>query len=155
LGGDIIEVGSWEGRSTVALANTCYPEPVLAVDTWQGSVDEDADHVTVRIPKQRDVFRDFIRNIRMMTGGNVQPIVAHSRDFFRHHASPIKFCHIDGSHDYESVRQHILGALAWIVPGGVLCGDDFAPDAPGVMRAVQDLLPGYQQVHRFWHWQRP
>jgi len=35
--GKIIEIGCWEGKSTVALANAVYPQVIDAVDTWQGN----------------------------------------------------------------------------------------------------------------------
>lgn len=34
LEGRVVEIGSWEGRSTVALANAVWPTTVDAVDTW-------------------------------------------------------------------------------------------------------------------------
>ena len=38
--GVIVEIGSWEGRSTCVLANAIRPREVIAIDTWQGSPGE-------------------------------------------------------------------------------------------------------------------
>ena len=40
LNGAIIEIGCWEGRSTIKLANACYPETLICNDTWLGNIDE-------------------------------------------------------------------------------------------------------------------
>ena len=38
--GNIIEIGCWEGRSTVCITNACYPENLICNDTWLGNVQE-------------------------------------------------------------------------------------------------------------------
>jgi len=158
--GDVVEVGCWEGRSTSVLANACYPEPLHAVDTWQGNVDESPDHPTVALAKQRDVYRTFLKNMKSLTLGNVKPHVMRSRDFFARQVKPIKFCHIDASHDYGSVKTDIEGARKHLLPMGVLCGDDFLSASArrhdlqgGVERAVRELLPGFKTAGNFWYWQ--
>ena len=42
LDGYIIEIGCWEGKSTISLANSCYPEFLICNDTWLGNVQESA-----------------------------------------------------------------------------------------------------------------
>lgn len=75
--------------------------------------------------------------------------------------SLISFCHIDASHDYNSVKKTIEMILPNMVYGGVLCGDDILyanvnrPDLNGgVERAVQELLPNYTQIGNFWYWKK-
>ena len=62
-----MEIGCWEGRSAVVIANACYPEVLLAVDTWAGSESEHPDHETVRIARVRDVFAAFRTNMQRAT----------------------------------------------------------------------------------------
>jgi SAM-dependent methyltransferase len=162
LGGTIVEIGCWEGRSTSALANACHPETVWAVDTWLGNIDEDPDHPSVRAARARDVYATFLQNVAALTRGNVQPIRADCHAFLASHPLPVKFCHIDASHDYSSVERTIAALLPLLVPGGVLCGDDFlfahagrTDLQGGVERAVRELLPGFDSVGNFWYWRRP
>lgn len=157
---DVVEVGCWEGRSTSVLANACYPEPLHAVDTWQGNADESPDHPTVTLARQRDVYRTFLKNMKSLTPGNVRPHVMRSLDFFAKQVKPIRFCHIDASHDYGSVKADIEAARKHLLPMGVLCGDDFLSASAkrkdlqgGVERAVRELLPGFKTVANFWYWQ--
>jgi hypothetical protein len=133
------------------LARKCYPEQLLAVDTWQGNVDEDELHVSVELAKKRDVYGTFLSNMQLLTNGNVQALRQDCHDFLAGFSEPIKFCHIDASHDYASVKRTIEALLPKLVPGAVICGDDLL-NAPGVRQAVQELLPGVIPIKNFWWW---
>jgi hypothetical protein len=157
-----MDIGCWEGKSTIALAHACDPETLLAVDTWEGNRDEHPDHPTVRLARERDVYSQFLVNVRLLTHGNVQPVRSDCHEFLGRWQGPIKFAHIDASHDYRSVRRTIDGVLPWIVAGGVICGDDFETAdlsrhdlEGGVERAVRETLPGFQHVHNLWLWHKP
>ncbi|MBL8796659.1 MAG: class I SAM-dependent methyltransferase, partial [Planctomycetia bacterium] len=150
LVGAVLEIGCWEGRSTIVLAHACAPEPLLAVDTWQGNVDEDPRHVSVLAARQRDVFGTFLENVRQLAPGNVRPVRQDCHQFLAAFAAPVKFCHVDASHDYVSVHRTLAALLPLVVPGGVLCGDDLLSAHAGrkdlqggVERAVRELLPGF------------
>lgn len=135
LHGAVIEVGCWEGRSTVVIANACAPDRVLAVDTWLGSAGEECWEIAA----SRDVFSIFQHNIAEMTVGNVTPVKMDWQQFFAEWDGPIKFLHIDGEHSYEAVRANIEAALPHMVSGGVICGHDAGESC--VMTAVRDVLP--------------
>jgi glycosyltransferase involved in cell wall biosynthesis len=148
LSGAVLEIGAWEGYSTVGLAQAAYPEEVLAVDTWQGSADEHAGHPSVVIARVRDVKGQFLRNVRELTAGNVRAVQAHSREFLASWDRPVKFAHVDASHNYASVRGEIEGLKRWVVPGGVLCGDDFeTAHRPIVVRSRACLRVGFASYH--------
>jgi hypothetical protein len=74
LSGSIIEIGCWEGKSTVRLANECYPKVLICNDTWLGNVEESKltgiVHPTEMILKERDVFGIFKNNMDSLTKGN-------------------------------------------------------------------------------------
>ena len=162
LEGKIIEIGCWEGRSTIALANAIHPEVLYAVDTWEGNYDENPNHPTVHWAKERDIYLEFRNNIQELTKGNVFP---NKMDCFLYLASlqdKVKFCHIDASHDYVSVKQTIRMLLPKLVPGGILCGDDYCTAHAGrddlqggVEKAVREMCPGYVVVENFWYWVKP
>lgn len=144
LDGRIVEVGSWQGRSTCALANAAHPETVHAVDTWTGSPGE----VSRLLAAGRDVFAEFAANVAALTAGNV---VAHRmgwRDYFATNDSPIKLIFIDAEHSYVEVRDNIAAALPLIVPGAVVCGDD--AHHPPVQRAVLEVFPDAERVASLW-----
>lgn len=48
---------------------------------------------------------------------------------------------IDGSHDYDEVREDIRRWRACVKPGGILAGDDFERgEFPGVVQAVEEAF---------------
>jgi hypothetical protein len=106
LQGAVIEIGCWQGRSAAVMANACYPDILIAVDTWGGSVTEHPDHETVRIAKVRDVFAAFIANMQRATRGNFECHRSEAISFLKSWAAPIKFCHIDAAHDYDSELRY-------------------------------------------------
>jgi hypothetical protein len=147
LAGRIIEVGSWEGRSTVAIANAAHPDIVHAVDTWQGSPGE----ISAELASQRDVFATFTENIDQLTRGNVEPHVMGWRDYFAEDKAPVRFLHIDAEHTYTEVFDNITTALPLMVAGGIICGDD--NHHPPIQRAVRDTLGRFYVDASLWWWE--
>lgn len=134
LPGDYIEIGSWQGRSTVALANAVVPAVVHAVDTWQGSNGEISEYLA----GVRDVYGEFLHNVETLTAGNVQPHRMCWREFFKSHDGRVRFCFIDAEHTYEQVRDNLIAVLPLMVPAGLICGDDIHHTP--VRDAVIDVL---------------
>lgn len=163
--GITVEFGCWQGKSTVELAKTCFPERICAVDHWRGNLDEDPNHVSVALGRKRDVYAEFLSNIGEYARGNVDVFRMDWRDFIEELLAqpkgPIKFCHIDASHDYRSVRDNIAAVLPLLGNCAVICGDDFQSASAarldlegGVERAVRELLPEFQSIGNLWYWLR-
>lgn len=164
LTGMNIEIGCWEGKSTIALANACYPEIIYCNDTWEGNVAEAQvagyeEHPTTTILKTRDVYKTFQDNMTTETKGNYVIVKRDCLAWLPEIKEPIKFAHIDASHDYYSVKNTIVALLPNLVRGGILCGDDFLNAhagcdylAGGVERAVRELLPGALNAGNLWYW---
>ena len=144
LDGEIIEVGCWEGRSTVALANACHPERVWAIDTWKGSPGE----ISAELAKERNVFAIFKANIAELTQGNVTSWIGGWRGFFHGYQGRIKFVHIDAEHTYTEVFDNIAAARRHMVPGGIICGDDV--HHPPVQQAVIDQFGNANVEATLW-----
>jgi len=164
--GSIIEVGCWEGRSASRLAAACHPETLICNDTWLGNVEESRvtgqQHTTEVILKTRDVYSIFISNMNSLTQGNYAVVKKDCLQWLSSYADPIKFIHIDASHEYESVFKTIRLVLPHLVKGGVICGDDFLSANAGrtdlhggVERAVRETLPGFQTIRNLWYWVKP
>lgn len=129
--GEIVEIGSWEGRSTVALANAVYPRIVHCVDRWTGLAGYREQ------PVDRDVFAQFQTNIAAYTKGNV---VAHRMDWRMYTPEgPVGLVFIDAEHTRVEVRDNIIAYRPLMVPGGIMCGDDVAWHE--VREGVFDVLP--------------
>lgn len=153
LEGRVVEIGSWEGRSTVALANACHPHIVHAVDTWEGSPGE----ISAELAVGRDVFGTWKRNIYTETQGNVQAFRMGWRDFVVHYQAttddPVRFLFIDAEHTYVEVRDTIAAFLPLMAPRAVICGDD--QHHPPVRDAVLEAFPHAYVVANLWWWRLP
>jgi predicted O-methyltransferase YrrM len=161
--GLVIEIGCWEGKSAMAIANSVYPTNLVCNDTWLGNIEEsklsNQLHPTEVILQQRDVYSIFVKNMDNFTKGNYSVVKQDCLQWLRSLKDSVKFCHIDASHDYYSVYNTILLLLPLMTYGGILCGDDFVNAGihhptlnGGVERAVRELLPGFQNRENFWYW---
>ncbi len=162
--GAIVEIGCWEGRSAVCIAQSVAPRTLIAVDHWRGNEDELAAKggdgaqpfvdFGVEAARERDIEATFVRNMEMLTPHNVCVEEKDWREWVNEHPDlPIAFLHLDAAHDYDSVRDCLDAVKPYLIPNAVLCGDDYYGD--GVHRAVNDALgAGVQDIGgRLWVWQ--
>jgi predicted O-methyltransferase YrrM len=165
LSGSIIEVGCWEGKSTCYLANAAYPETIICNDTWLGNVAESIltgeKHVTEIILQERDVYSVFLNNMNRLTKGNYTVVKDDCFKWLNEYNEPIKFIHIDASHEYESVYQTIQLVLPKMIDGGIICGDDFLNSNArcsnlhgGVERAVRESFgdDNFTNIGNLWYY---
>lgn len=150
----IVEVGSFLGRSTTALAENT-PGWVLAFDDWRGPRDagfalSDGEQIPfLEIPQRYglDFFSIFLENMKdYVDSGKVRILRG---DHANTDAIPIEFLKgedsekpdmvfIDGHHSYEDCKRDLLIWKARLAKGGLLCGHDL--DFDGVWRAVTDMF---------------
>ncbi len=145
----IVEVGSWLGRSTRAMADNTRGT-VYAVDTWAGS---DGLAEVLKEKPEGWVKDEFFKN--MVGLQNVKAMQMPSLEaaaLFRAQGRKIDMVFIDGDHSYEAVRADILAWRALLMPGGVLSGHDYS--WTGVIKAVDELLPNRQtgDLRQNWIW---
>lgn len=147
--GITMELGCWQGQTSVILANDIYPEILYCIDHWEGNIEEEKftgeTHYTTEQIKLRDVYKEFIDNMNSLTNKNY--IVF--KDTHEHYLSTfkgnIKFAFVDGSHDYQSVKNTILLLLPHIIEKGVIIFDDYhSSDTTkldgGVKKAVHEFF---------------
>lgn len=135
--GAVVEVGCWEGRSTIEIANHFWPEPVHCVDHWRGDLTNLTNGVAA-LAAGRDVHADFLANMTEHTKGNFRVHRDDWRAVFAEWSAPIRFIFIDGQHTYAEVYDNIVAAQPFMVPGGVIAGDDLT--LREVYRAVRAAL---------------
>ena len=144
--GRIVELGSWEGRSTLAIANAT-DRPVHAVDTWLGAPSDKYQREQV---KTRNVYLQWCMNV-----ADHPHIEAYRMDWLAYvqlDLGPVALVFIDADHTYAEVCAQIDAFRPLMSPGGIICGDDY-PMRP-VWRAVRKRLrPGFQVEGRVWWWQ--
>ncbi len=159
--GVIIDIGAWEGRATLAIGAACFPESMMAVDTWRGNEKEGASHITVQEAKKRSIKGAFEKNIRSLGYGNIKFFQGDSSLFLKEHEGSIKFAHIDSDNTCEYIRETLMLLIPKMAHGGIICGNNIAAACErrhdlsgGVEKAVKELLPGYIQTGNHYHWKK-
>lgn len=129
----IVEIGSWMGRSTRAMADNLTPGGVIyAVDTWT------EDYAEVRDKPKEWLFNEFKRNTAGLS--NIIPVQMKSVDAAKFlKSTKFDMVFIDANHEYEFVKDDILAWRPLLEEGGMFCGHDYGV-APGVTQAVNELV---------------
>jgi beta-1,4-mannosyl-glycoprotein beta-1,4-N-acetylglucosaminyltransferase len=150
--GACVEIGAWEGKSTIALAQLLAPRVLHVVDHWLGNEGEGEEHPSVSLARQRDVHGTFQENVRTLTGGNIREHWGTWQAWAETWKEGIAFLHLDASHDRASVRDCLNAIKPFLVPGAILCGDDYEHEsvALGVADALGENVEGVHE--RLWVW---
>lgn len=141
----IIEVGSWLGRSTRALADNCNGV-VMAVDTWEGS----KEHQEELTGKDKNYLYDkFLENMKD-TKALVYPYRGLSVEVAKNFPKQVDMVFLDASHDYDNVIADINAWLPLVKQGGILCGHDYAAPWWGVIKAVTESFKKWGYFESIW-----
>jgi len=134
-----VEIGSYQGKSTVALGNVVkflFPlARVYAIDPHEGVVGA-ADQ---GLQKLAPTLQQFKKNIETEALTGVVELI---QDYSYNVAwrKPVHMLFIDGLHDYTSVASDFRHFEKWIVPGGYIAFHDYADYYPGVKKIVHEVL---------------
>ena len=134
---NIAEVGSWQGRSTRAIADNTTGR-VYACDTFKGTPED--GHYKLLTDKPEDwLYTEFTRNMEGLS--NVVTLAMPSLDAAKLFQGPtFDMIFIDAAHDYDNVKADILAWRPLLKPGGLFCGHDFDAGRAGVVTAVRELI---------------
>jgi len=144
---NIVEIGSYCGRSTIVLASVVAAGAsggcLWAIDPHEGQVGA-ADQGLQHGEPTLDRFRANV------AGAGVASVIETvvRRSYEVGWRRPIDLLLIDGLHDFANVSRDFLHFEPWIADGGLIAFHDYASYYPGVMALVDELLanPGYRQV---------
>lgn len=147
----ILDVGCWRGQTTKVMAAVCRGT-IIAVDHLYGTYTGDTGRNEILLESnQMAILRDFLGNLeRELYELRVHGIFENgdeARDAVRQFAGRVKFAFawLDGDHGYEEVRADILAYRPLMAEGSVLAGHDYDPTFPGVIRAVNEICPGFRR----------
>lgn len=137
--GDVLEVGSYCGRSTVILAAAAQkgrPSAyVFAVDPHEGEISRPGR--TEKGPSTLDRFRATIR--RAGQEGRIREVL--KKSYETRWSTPIAALFIDGFHDLENVSRDWAHFSPWLPPRALAMFHDYkSPDFPDVAAFVDGLV---------------
>ena len=120
--GNIVEIGSWKGRSTICLGSGSRDGSgvtVHAIDPHTGSSD-----TRLKFGKL-DTYNEFLSNIESVgIGKYVVPLKKTSQEVARRFNHPVSFIFVDGDHAYSSVKADHKSWFPKLVTGGVIAYHD-------------------------------
>ncbi|MCL4397844.1 class I SAM-dependent methyltransferase [Patescibacteria group bacterium] len=130
--GTIVEIGSFQGKSTVAMG-LATRNLIYAIDPHQGQTQANGK-------KGLPTYTVFLKNIKKYHLDKVVPIRKTSETANKGWKKKISLLHIDGLHEYEFAKQDLKLWLPHLENNGVvICHDAFAP-FPEVWRAVREEI---------------
>lgn len=122
----VLEVGSHKGRSTRALVNGCKGR-VYSVDRWDSDLAFDAFCINMH-----DALDS---NLLLFKGSSIEIASLMAGKLF-------DTIFIDADHAYESVVADLQAWEPKVRKGGFICGHDYDPFWPGVVKAVDERYAG-------------
>lgn len=144
--GDIVEIGSWQGRSTCFFAQACRDSNngiVRAIDHFKGNVGKE-HHYAVGQPDLSDLEPNFRRNVaeagldpwvKLYNMPAQEAADKHTKDF-----NDVRLLFIDGDHSYEGVTRDISLFSPLLKSGGLIVFDDYHNGGGGVVKAVGEHI---------------
>ncbi len=131
--GAIVEIGSWQGKSTVWLAKS--GNKVYAIDPHIGAPEQ-----VEQYGHNIQTFEKFKSNINKAgILAMIVPIVKTSEEAFKSwFGAPISLLFIDGSHQYEDVKKDFLLWSPLVIYGGIIAFHD--TPAPGPSRVLEEFI---------------
>lgn len=147
--GDVAEVGSWKGRSTIVLARALRDAGIADARVWaiDHHVGSDEDEHREILAREGSTFDAFRANVRASgVGDRIEPLVLSSVEGARELARrgvTLRMAFIDGAHDVDSVRADLRAFLPLVRAGGLIALHDCEErDAsfPGVWQAYREVL---------------
>ena len=130
---NILEVGTYEGQSTVCVANmTCSKETspikITCIDTWSGGREHNEFNMTEVEMRYDNNMKALLAKYRGKL--EIRKLKSNSHDAMislieSGEAGSYDFAYIDGSHDACDVLFDAVLAFKLIRKGGVMCFDDF------------------------------
>jgi hypothetical protein len=140
-GDHYVEIGAWKGKSSVFMATEIFNSDKRVkfdvIDTWEGSL----EHSDNEYVKNKTLYDTFMNNMKPVSG-YFNPLRMKSIDASKlYEDNSLDFILIDASHEYEDVKSDILHWYPKLKSGGMIAGDDYHYNWPGVIKAVNEVLP--------------
>jgi hypothetical protein len=137
-GGCIVEIGSFRGKSTIALALGARAEGgarVYAVDPYLPFVGLRGGHFG---PRDKTALLTTL--LLADVAEQVWLLHTPSEQAARGWAEPIALLWVDGDHSYQAVRTDLASWGRFLVPGGLVAFHDSVDERLGPYRVIDEAL---------------
>ncbi len=141
--GDVLEIGSWLGRSTTFLAMGCKVSGngvVHAIDTFKGNPGKESMYESP-LETEETILDKFNKNIKQMgLSKYVKTYNMSSEKAHKKIKGRFRLVFIDGCHEYEAVKKDIQMWEQRLSKGGLMALHDYSKFFKGSQEAINELL---------------
>lgn len=116
---NILEIGSYEGRSAIFFLKFFLGSNITCVDTWTGS-DEHNKNEFIKIEKNFDLNTKIF-----LSKKKIKKLKITSNIFFKKNLKKFDLIYVDGDHSSKQVSLDIANSWNALNKGGLLILDDF------------------------------
>lgn len=151
--GDVVEIGSWQGKSASFLARAVKESnngQFYAIDHFKGNVGKEHFYATGKQVNIKDVFIENITKVGLKDCVNLLDMENTAAAKILEKKS-IRFLFIDGDHTFSGVSKDIKLFLPMLKKGSIVIFDDYFKGFPGLIEAVDDFLQ-CQEVSRIFYY---
>ena len=116
---NLLEIGSYEGRSAIFFADIFQESIISCVDTWSGS----DEHENVNFKSIED---NFDQNTKFLKDNkSLSKFKMTSDTFFNQNITKFDFVYIDGDHSRDQVLKDLKNSWSVLNSNGFLLVDDY------------------------------
>ena len=154
LEGDVVEIGSWQGRSTTFLARAVKESKngqLYAIDHFCGNIGKEEHYlVDGSLNNLKKNFENNMLKFKLRETVNLLDMIntEASKEF---KDKTIRFLFIDGDHTKKGVQKDIKLFFPRLVKGSIVVFDDYFDGFPGLLEAIDELLQKYDFERVFYH----
>lgn len=153
--GDIVEIGSWQGKSTIYLAEGAKQSKngrVYAIDHFRGNLGL-ASYYKINKDDLSDLKDSFLTNINKAGLSDVVKLLnmnsREAADILKNQKVRARLLFIDGDHSYEGVKNDFDNYFDLVLDGGIIILDDYRKDSDGIVKFVNELIKK-EQIKSFY-----
>jgi predicted O-methyltransferase YrrM len=151
--GKVVEIGSWKGRSTVAICEALKQKPEVefyAVDTFEGDPEIWKDGYKEELDND-SIYKEFQKNTAEY--GFLKIIRTTSNEASIQFADEsLDWVFLDGDHSYDAVCNDVRAWFPKLKYGGLLSGHDYTKFAVGL--AIKRLFKNVSVWDSIWYIRR-
>lgn len=151
--GDVVEIGSWQGRSSSFLARATRESrngKFFAIDHFQGNAGKEQSYVVDK-EDLSDLKANYLTNMkRLGLESSVNLLNMPNLEAAAHfQKNQIRFLFIDGDHTADGVSRDIELFFPKLCSGAIVVFDDFSTAFPGLVQVINNFLDSKEVTQLF------
>lgn len=154
LEGDVVEIGSWQGRSSTFLARAVKESgngKFYAIDHFGGNVGKEEFYaINGSLSSLKDSFIENLSRFGLIDTVNLLDMV-NTQAYEKIKGKKIRFLFIDGDHTKDGVKKDIELFFPQLEKGSIVVFDDYFKGFPGLIEAVDEIFEKYNFDKVFYH----